>query len=567
MRALALLSLSLCTCAIACGPATRAPATTTAPPPAAAAERPDAAAPAEPLPPGVLARAQGTQGTIEVIERDGLRQLVIAGQVHAAVPVGGEAAPDPMVALVRAARPEARRALVIGLGSGQTATQLAAAGFQVTAVELEPAVIDFARRYFGYTGDAIAGDGLGWLRESGRGFDVILVDAFVGAAPPADWVSGEGLALLREGAAGDGALAWRLLDTPTSATVAALTARVPRERRFRQLFGSGVGDEAQNLYYLESLEPLSFVADPAVPVWPLLEPGSEALRLPSSRDVTLVGYLVRVGPERTLCLDLLHWEMGAVRFVLAGDAARALEPLLPAKSESPSQGDIAPDGDVSQTLHGVYGSAGFKRSDVRYSPVVVAVRGRASYRAAIDPDDLPRLREEKRALLPYGGTLYDLEVTDVPWRFDLATWKKLRKTKLDGAVKRAVAAAKRGDLGALSEALGDYQAALDAALGPWGEHFELRRRMLEFRGRVAVEAAALGAGDLALAVACDRLADDAEAMPPPAYFQNPDVIALAAPLRATARRLYKKVLAAEKPGTPEHEQAKERLESLDEAEK
>src|SRR5690349_20060676 len=50
------------------------------------------------LPAGVLAREMGAQGVIEVIERDGLRQLVIGGAVHAAVPIGG--APVPLDAMV-----------------------------------------------------------------------------------------------------------------------------------------------------------------------------------------------------------------------------------------------------------------------------------------------------------------------------------------------------------------------------------------------------------------------------------------------------------------------------------
>src|SRR6185295_14641383 len=120
-----------------------------------------------------------------VVESKGLRLLVIDGAVQAAVPVGGAAAPaDPMVQLLHQVRPGAKTALVIGLGSGQTASQLAEYGVDVTAVELEPIVIEYAHKYFGYRGKAVASEGLEYLNDSRDQYDIVLLDAFGGSRPP-----------------------------------------------------------------------------------------------------------------------------------------------------------------------------------------------------------------------------------------------------------------------------------------------------------------------------------------------------------------------------------------------
>ena len=46
---------------------------------------------AKELPPGILARRQGVQGTIQVEERAGMRYLTIAKVVHAALPIDHDA--------------------------------------------------------------------------------------------------------------------------------------------------------------------------------------------------------------------------------------------------------------------------------------------------------------------------------------------------------------------------------------------------------------------------------------------------------------------------------------------
>ncbi|HEY5934784.1 MAG TPA: hypothetical protein VIU61_09120 [Kofleriaceae bacterium] len=461
-------------CVLACGGRANPPPPV--PKPVVAPAKP----PGPTLPPGVLARATGTQGVIEVIERDGVRQLVIGGVVHAAVAAGG-AANDPLVEIVRRVRPGAKSALVIGLGSGRTATQLAAAGLDVLAVELEAEVVRLAREYFDFRGKAEVADGLAFLARDQRKWDVVVIDALSATGLPGPFLEEAAVESVRRRLTDTtGVLAVRMVEKPGSNAAHAFLRR-QGEHRHHLALGSGIGDEQQNLYLLDGERAISLDADPSLPVWPLIVPGRTAQPVPTSRDVTLLGYLVRVGPDKTLCLDLLHWEMGAVRFVLAGPLLAELTALVPA-GESPSSGDIGSDGDTSKTLHGALGGADFKRSDVRYSPTVVVLRGKASFRTAIDADDLDRMRGEQGAkknppLLLWGGVLYDLEARELAWKFRFTDWQALHKKSLAPIVKQLHAAARRGDVVGMRKPAAAYLKVLEDTLGEWAKKFEVHRSM------------------------------------------------------------------------------------------
>lgn len=82
---------------------------------------------------------------------------------------------------------QAMRILTIGCGGGTLATMLAKANRTVTVVDVNPAAIDIARRYFGLDEEVACyiADGLTWLRRFDGVFDCIIVDAFHGDEIPA----------------------------------------------------------------------------------------------------------------------------------------------------------------------------------------------------------------------------------------------------------------------------------------------------------------------------------------------------------------------------------------------
>jgi spermidine synthase len=85
------------------------------------------------------------------------------------------------------AHPQARRVLVIGLGGGviPRAMRRIDPALEIDVVELDPAVVDAARRHFGYREDpklrTHIGDGRVFVRRQarlGRRYDLVVIDAY-----------------------------------------------------------------------------------------------------------------------------------------------------------------------------------------------------------------------------------------------------------------------------------------------------------------------------------------------------------------------------------------------------
>jgi SAM-dependent methyltransferase len=484
-------------------------------------ERPAPTTGAAPVRDGVLARATARDGSpIRVEQKDGRRLLYIGDTVHAAVPwteSGPDlAAVDPVVDLVRAMRPQARTALVIGLGSGKTAGDLTRAGLEVTAIEIEPAVIELARKHFGYRGKAIAADGLAWMKGSSASFDVLLMDAFVGTDAPPALVAPDALRLMRKRTASGGVTALRLVGSPADPAVVRILTDLRRTRDgvfFDQVFGSGVAAEVQNLYLLASSEPLS-CATAGLPLWPVVVDADALGSIagdPATRTITIAGYVHRM-PDGALALDLTHQEMGAVRYLLTGRAAQPLAAALPAGARFPTEGDIGSDGDTSATLKPLFGGGGVKRSDMRFSPLVAAVTGTAHLVAVVHPDAASGVPDELRRgavtdeRLPWGGALYQLDVSELHWTLDRAGWRAL-SPRLAGEIASAAAAVKRGALEEAAAAVSRYAAELEKGLGPHAELVPACRAARSWRDDFAAEAKRAKARGhaFALAAACDLL--------------------------------------------------------------
>lgn len=86
--------------------------------------------------------------------------------------------------------PEVKDALVVGLGGGSMSNNLALAfpEARVDSLELDPVVVEAARKYFGFREDdkhrAYVGDARDFLAHTSRMYDVIFLDAFDGLEIP-----------------------------------------------------------------------------------------------------------------------------------------------------------------------------------------------------------------------------------------------------------------------------------------------------------------------------------------------------------------------------------------------
>ncbi|MBN2496289.1 MAG: hypothetical protein JXR96_16975 [Deltaproteobacteria bacterium] len=473
----------------------------------------------------LLAEEQGLHGRVRVVERAGLRMLSVAGAVQGAVAVDGSRRPgaDSLAAILRAARPGGRSAILIGLGTGSTAQALMDAGFDLRVAEIDPVVVRMARRFFDYRGPAIVADGADFLGRQKGPVDAVILDAFAGESVPEQLLSEETLDRIQRLLAPDGVLAWRLLASPGAECVKELECMLRRRFRYRQLLGTGIGDERQNLLLIASHAACNVVDLPASGLRAVGEEAGLEGAQAGGRRIDVTGFLVRLRENGALALDLPHGHMGAVRYLLMGERARRLEALLPAGASFPTAGEIGSDGDLGPTLAHLIGRGTVMRSDVRHSPVIASLGGLANLRSAVDPDTVFKgrpLRGRASAgsparldpLLPYGGQLYTLAVERVHWTLDLAGWKDWEREQAARLIEQMEQQLGRGELAGVPALLREYLSRLRARFGEQASAFVVWKDVRGLASRMDEELGSMGAkaSSTRKAEACEHLMEWAE---------------------------------------------------------
>lgn len=105
-----------------------------------------------------------------------------------------------IVGLIPTIKPDIKKALIVGLGAGHMAGVLHDRyGITTDTLEIDPAVADAARRFFGYkpSGQAIVGDGRYEIRRLKGPYDLIIHDCFTGGSEPAHLLTVETLQQLK----------------------------------------------------------------------------------------------------------------------------------------------------------------------------------------------------------------------------------------------------------------------------------------------------------------------------------------------------------------------------------
>jgi spermidine synthase len=268
---------------------------------------------------------------IKVVKYSNRIVLTVKGVVQAQKRLGGVAPlTDPMVDLVPRKYGKGHVGLVIGLGGGKTASDLAARGIEVDAVELESDIASVAKKYFGYKGKVIVGDGITYLRENLKVYDIILLDAFAGDKTPSHFLTLENLKLIQRHLSEQGVLLFRTIVDPDSKEFITLN------KRFRTVFYEVIpfsssfarGEQTvylstanyQDLNAIPTTFPLRRIGmiDLYVAMGKNKRKSSKILKYPS-----ITGYLVKID-EGKLLLQLPHYEMGNHLVFLKGKKSHAL---------------------------------------------------------------------------------------------------------------------------------------------------------------------------------------------------------------------------------------------------
>jgi spermidine synthase len=129
-----------------------------------------------------LGSVEGRYPAIKVLLQDGIIQ-------NRTTPENGSLSmyTYALDSLARGFVPEARRALVLGLGAGIVPRDMKARGIEVTVVDINAGMLRAAVEHFGFEAAGIAirlTDARTFVRGCGRGYDVVVVDLFQGDGTP-----------------------------------------------------------------------------------------------------------------------------------------------------------------------------------------------------------------------------------------------------------------------------------------------------------------------------------------------------------------------------------------------
>jgi spermidine synthase len=107
---------------------------------------------------------------------------------------------DVLHSLARGYAPEFNDVLVIGLGVGIVPMKFVRDGARVEAVEINPAIVPIAKKYFDLDPARLniaIDDGRDFVNRCAKKYDVIILDAFLGDSAPAHLMSRESFASIR----------------------------------------------------------------------------------------------------------------------------------------------------------------------------------------------------------------------------------------------------------------------------------------------------------------------------------------------------------------------------------
>jgi spermidine synthase len=220
------------------------------------------------LPRGIelLDRSQSLYGLVEVIDdhNRGVRLLRSDHSILGAQFLRDHSAGFAFLHLMEAvqfARPRARSMLQIGLGIGSLPSSLQEGGPSVDVVEIDPAIVRFARRYFGFStrGETFVEDARTFLRRTERRYDLVVHDTFTGGTTPEHLLSLEVIERIHQVLGPGGLLALNFVgyeDGPNAeaALSVARTIRAvfPNVRTFRDSAPGERPGEPTNLIFFAS---------------------------------------------------------------------------------------------------------------------------------------------------------------------------------------------------------------------------------------------------------------------------------------------------------------------------
>jgi SAM-dependent methyltransferase len=210
-------------------------------------------------------------GLVEVI-RDESRGVLLMRSDHSILGAQFERDGSPgfgfvhVLEAIRFLRPNAHSMLNIGLGTGAVPAALGRRGMRVDVVEIDPAVVRFAGKYFGFaaTGQTHVEDARAFLQRTDHRYDLIVHDTFTGGTTPEHLLSLEVLQRIRRILKPGGVLALNFVgyrDGPEAEASYAVARTMRAVFPHVRAYGDSAPDPAQpvgNLIFFASDTELDF---------------------------------------------------------------------------------------------------------------------------------------------------------------------------------------------------------------------------------------------------------------------------------------------------------------------
>lgn len=207
----------------------------------------------------MLEEVEGLYGHLEVLEYRGTRALVCNGIFQTVMPSFGLSIVRgtlirgcDYIELIPYFRPEARTGLLVGVGAGLHNRVLMLYGIEVCGVEIEPAVIRLAEKYFDLAAEVDVMDGRAFLVRDQRQYDAIIIDAFLGGIPPEHLYTKEAFELVDEHLNRDGVVVVHLIGYPEQPAIQAVTRTVKEVFPYIVAVRSGIANELQDIFIFAS---------------------------------------------------------------------------------------------------------------------------------------------------------------------------------------------------------------------------------------------------------------------------------------------------------------------------
>ncbi|MFH1024738.1 MAG: fused MFS/spermidine synthase [Planctomycetota bacterium] len=201
----------------------------------------------------VVAVYESAHGHITILEKGDYKLLVVNGIVQTGVPrqfhKGRGLAERYFQELLPYTVDDSRHAsaLVIGLAGGMTASMLASYEMDVESVDIDPAVIDAARKYFGFTGRATVADGRRFLEDCNETYSFCVIDTYSGDVFPFHLATREAFAAAKKILRPGGILAINYIGSPTGKAFACLHLTVSRVFKNILALRGEEGDDVQTI--------------------------------------------------------------------------------------------------------------------------------------------------------------------------------------------------------------------------------------------------------------------------------------------------------------------------------